>query len=395
MPKLNKTIVERESPSDKDILIHDNELRGFRCKVTPKGKRVYQLYYRNAQKQQRNPTIGVHGNITCDQARSIARQWLAQIANGGDPSADKQLRKKLITIEQFIEIYLERYSSQLKARSLIEEKKLIEKHIKPKLGKLSINTVDRNTFIQVHQRMKETPYAANRVIELTGKLLRLAQRWQYRTEIENPCSFVDKYKEEPRDRFLKNEELLRLSEVLNQCEIEQTEMPKAILAIRLLLFTGCRKNEICQLEWQWIDFEESRINLPDSKTGKKTIYLAPPALELLASAECIEGCPYVLPGIGKKGYYVTLQKAWDRIRRKAGLEDVRLHDLRHSYASMAAAGGMNLYMIGKLLGHTQQSTTERYAHLVGKPMHEAAHLVGNTMAAVMAGNKAKIIPING
>jgi integrase len=393
MPKLTKRLIEAIQPEHKDILLHDIELKGFRCKITPKGKRTYHVYYRTLEGQQRNPSIGTHGNITCEQARNIARQWLAQVAKGEDPSLTKQNTRKLLSISEFIDEYLERYASQLKAKTLKEEKSILENHIKQRLGKLSINTADRQEIMHLHQSMKKTPYLANRVLETVNKLFNLATKWGYRTDSVNPCIFVDKYKEKSRDRFLSNEELATLSDVLNNCEIEHIEMPEAILAIRLLLLTGCRKNEICQLQWDWIDFSEQRINLPDSKTGKKTIYLSAPAIELLQQATRIEGNPYVLAGRGGEGNYVSLQKAWVRIRAKAGITDVRLHDLRHSFASMAASGGLNLYMIGKLLGHTQQSTTQRYAHLVGKPLQEANNMVADRIMGAMSGKTAEVIEL--
>jgi integrase len=392
MPKLTKRIVETAVPqSNKAIVLCDTELKGFQCKITPTGKRTYLLYYRNSEGQERRPSIGTHGNITCEQARDIARQWLAQVARGEDPSLAKQHNRKLLSITEFIDIYLERYSSQLKPKTLKEEKSILKGYIKPDLGKLSINTNDRQEIMRLHQRMKHTPYRANRVLETVSKLFNLAMKWEYRTDMINPCTFIDKYKEKSRERFLSNEELATLSDVLKSCEMERIEMPEAILAIRLLLLTGCRKNEICQLQWDWIDFSEQRINLPDSKTGKKTIYLSAPAIELLHEATRIEGNPYVLAGKGGEGNYVSLQKAWVRIRNRAGLEDVRLHDLRHSFASMAASGGLNLYMIGKLLGHTQQSTTQRYAHLVGKPLQEANSMIADRIMGAMEGKRAEVI----
>ncbi len=189
------------------------------------------------------------------------------------------------------------------------------------------------------------------------------------------------------ERFLSNEELARLGEVLAEAERTRTEIPSAIAAIRLLLFTGCRRSEILTLKWEHVDFERQCLRLPESKTGSKTVYLSPPALEVLTGIDREEGSPYVITGAKPGSHLVNLTKPWQRIRKKAELEGVRIHDLRHSFASMAVAGGLSLPVIGALLGHTQPATTHRYAHLAADPLKQAANLTGNRIAAAMAGAK--------
>ncbi len=185
------------------------------------------------------------------------------------------------------------------------------------------------------------------------------------------------------------EEVKRLSEVLRQGELNKTEPANTVATIRLLLLTGCRLGEILNLKWEHVDFEQSCLRLPDSKTGAKVVYLAAPAVEVLSNIPRIEKNPYVITGGTKEGNLAPPQKAWRKIREKAELPDVRLHDLRHSYASVGASGGLSLPMIGALLGHSQSQTTERYAHLCADPLKEATNMIGNRIWAAMEGRKSR------
>ena len=181
---------------------------------------------------------------------------------------------------------------------------------------------------------------------------------------------------------MSEKELATLAGVLVKAERDSSENPFTVAAIRLLIFTGARLSEILNLEWGHVNIERAMLSLPDSKTGKKTIYLSAPALDVLANLPRMDGNPFVICGAVPGAALVNLQKPWGRIRKRAGLEDVRLHDLRHSFASVAASGGLSLPMIGKLLGHTQAATTEKYAHLAADPIRAANEAIGQHIAAV-------------
>jgi integrase len=241
--------------------------------------------------------------------------------------------------------------------------------------------------------MSETPGAANRALALFSKMANLAERWGWRPDGSNPCRHVDKYPEHRSERFLSDMEIARLAEALAESEQSSTESSSVIAAIRLLLFTGARLSEILTLRWEHVDFESQCLRLPDSKTGAKTIYLPAPALNILADLHRSDSNPYVIAGAKPGAHLVNLRKPWDRIRRRAGLQGVRLHDLRHSFASMAVAGGLSLPIIGALLGHTQPSTTARYAHLAADPLKQATDLIGQRIAAAMAGTSAEVVPL--
>jgi integrase len=223
-------------------------------------------------------------------------------------------------------------------------------------------------------------------------MFNVAEDWGLRPENSNPCRRIKKFKETPRERFLSPDELKRLGEALADADAKG-ESPYVTAAIRLLLFTGARLNEILSLEWSHVDLKANLLRLPDSKTGAKTIALPAPAVEILSALPKQEGNPHVICGARDGAHLINLQKPWRRIRKAAGLEDVRLHDLRHSFASVAVAGGMSLPLIGSLLGHSQPATTQRYAHLADDPRRAAADAVASTIAASMTGAGAEIIPL--
>ena len=239
-----------------------------------------------------------------------------------------------------------------------------------------------------------TPYQANRVLALLSKVFNLAERWGLRPDGSNPCRHVERYPEKRRERYLSAEELARLGEVLTEVERASEEPASAIAAIRLLILTGCRRNEVLSLRWEEVDFERSLLLLADSKTGRKAVPVGAPTLALLAELPRLEGNPHVLPGEKAGAHFVGLAKVWQRIRKQAGLEDVRVHDLRHSFASVGAGAGLSLPIIGKLLGHTQAATTQRYAHLAADPVRQAADRISEEIAAAMSGKpKGEVTPI--
>jgi integrase len=267
-----------------------------------------------------------------------------------------------------------------------EYRRLLNKVILPSLGNRRATEVERSDIAQLHHKMGKTPYQANRVLALLSKLFNWAELHGYRPDGSNPCRHVERYREKKRERFLSDAELAKLGEVLLITELEHSSSPFVIAAVRLLLFTGARLGEILGLRWDDVDFERAILRLSDSKTGPKVLYLNAPTLEVLSTIPRIEGNPFVICGERKGAHLVNLEKPWRRIRAAANLENVRIHDLRHSFASVGAAGGLSLPMIGKLLGHTQAATTERYAHLAADPVRAANEAIGRHIAAVMKGD---------
>ena len=384
MPKLTKKVVESAKPDPaRDLFLWDSELPGFGLRLYPSGRRKYIVQYRTKSHRQRRAGIGPHGALTCEQARARARELLADVHKGGDPAGEVHAARKAPTVADLAARYLEHHAPRKKARSVTQDRRMLERFVLPALAKRKVRDVSRQDVVKLHQGLSGTPYQANRVLALISKMMNLAEAWGFRSDGSNPCRHVEKYAEKKRERFLSDEELARLAEVLAEAEHTQTESPSVIAAIRLLLFTGARLSEILTLRWEDVDLERQCLRLPDSKTGAKVIYLSPPAQEVLNALDRVPDQPHVISGKKPGAHLVNLEKPWLRIRARAGLEGVRLHDLRHSFASVAAAGGLSLPMIGALLGHSQPATTARYAHLAADPMQRAAELVGHRLSRAM------------
>ena len=281
---------------------------------------------------------------------------------------------------------MEHAGARKKARSADEDRRMVERFVLPALRNRKVADVTRADIVRLHHSLRETPYQANRVLALLSKMMPLSEKWGLRPDGSNPCRHVEKFKEAKRERYLSADELARLGDVLTERERMATEAPSVVAAVRLLILTGCRLSEILTLQWPHVDFAGACLRLPDSKTGAKTVHLNAPALALLAAMEREEGSAWVIAG-GKPGtHLVNLQKPWGRIRAAAGIADVRLHDLRHSFASVAVGLGEGLPMIGKLLGHTQTQTTARYAHLAADPVKAATERVGAALAGMLSGS---------
>jgi integrase len=383
MAKITKRTVDSAAPRGAEYLLWDDQLPGFGLRVYPSGRRTYILQYRNGGGQTRRLTLGTHGPLTADEARKLAKQKLAEIHQGADPSAARKRSRSAPTVEELAARYMEEHARPKKKRRSVEsDERLLRLHILPAMGRLKVQDVTRADANALHHSMRESKTQANRALALLSKMLNLAEKWDLRPDGSNPCRHVERYKENPKERFLSRAEMVRLGEVLREVAEEGKEHPSAILAIRLLALTGMRKAEVLSLRWSDIDTAQSVARLRDSKTGKKAVPLPAPALELLVRARtAAEGSPFVCPGKAPDKPFNGLQRPWSRIRARAGIEDVRLHDLRHSHASRGVGLGLGLPIIGKLLGHTQAATTQRYAHVDEDPLREAAELVGRDISA--------------
>ena len=385
MPKLIKRVVEAAEARPKEYYIWDEDIPGLGLRVLPSGRKQYIVQYR-AGRRSRRMSLGPSTVLTPEQARNRALDVLADARGGKDPAADRDAHRRALTIKDLVERFDEQHISiRIKKYTATEYRRLLKKHILPRLGSFLIAEVTRADIATFHHNMRHIPYQANRCLEIISKMFNLAELWGLRPDGSNPRRLIQKYPEVKRERFLSLDEIKHLGNVLREMEMERLVMPSAALAVRLLLYTGCRLSEIMTLKWEYVDLEGAALHLPDSKTGAKTVYLGRPAVELLEKAPAIVGNPWVITGTLPGSRLNELQHSWRRVRARAGLDDVRIHDLRHTFASTAVAAGQSLPMIGKLLGHTQVQTTARYAHLAASPVKGAADAITEVLAQVMIG----------
>jgi integrase len=386
MPKLTKRIVEKIVPNAKDVLVWDDELRGFGIRVKSSGVRSYIIQYRNQHGRSRRLTIGRHGPLTAVEARKQARLLLVEVAKGNDPAQIRQNDRNIETFKEFADRYFADYApGRKKASTIVTDEINLRNHLLPALGKLPVPGITRADVIRWHQKMKDRPGAANRTLCLLSHMMNVAEQWGLRTDGTNPCRHVEKYKSKKRERFLSVSELGQLGKALRTAEQNGTEPETVIAAIRLLIFTGCRRGEILTVKWEYVDFENECLRLPDSKTGAKIVHLNAPSLAVLKSLGPKDK-GWVIAGRKPEKPLVNLKKPWSRIRKAANIEDVRIHDLRHSFASVGVTGGLSLPIIGALLGHSQPRTTARYAHLAADPVKQASKTIADRIAAAMDSN---------
>ena len=386
MAKLTKRTVDLASTNATATTLWDDELKGFGLRVWPTGRKVYVVKCR-IKGRQRFITIGTHGPITAEQARARAYEILSEAKNGRDPALELDQSRKSPTMKGLGERFLkEHVAVRCKPSTQAEYKRSVELFINPKIGTRKATDIERRDIAELHQALSHIPYQANRTLGVLSKMFNLAEIWGLRPDGSNPCLHVKKFAEEKRARFLSQEEFAALGKTLREVEQDGSETQSAVNAIRLLMLTGCRLGEITTLKWDYVDIKARELRLPDSKTGAKVVHFGKTAADILDGIKKLDGNPYVITGQKNDGSRLTdLQHPWRRIRAKAGLDDVRIHDLRHSYASGALALGEGLTMIGKLLGHTQVQTTARYAHLANDPVKSAAGRVSDTIGAAMLG----------
>ena len=369
----------------RDTVFWDRDLTGFGVRVYPSGGKVYIAQARGPDGPKRM-TVGRHDVLHADQARQRAALIIARIkageepvplplaarGNGGPTVADLAVRY----LEEHVEV-------RLKPNTQRQVRGVLRRHILPALGKMPLVAIERAQAVDLQQKLCDRPVTANTAVKVLSHMYRLGEGWGMVPEGCNPCRSIEKYPERRRERFLTDTEFDRLGRVLDEAVDSGSASPIAVAAIRLMMLTGCRKNEILTLRWTDVDLEAGELHLGDAKAGPRTVHLPPTAVRLLKTLPRREGCPWVFPGEDREGRFSGggLDYVWQAVRTHAELEDVRLHDLRHSFASRALALGETLPVIGKLLGHNDIETTARYAHLARDSIHEAAERIAGSVAA--------------
>jgi integrase len=409
--------------------IWDSEVRGFGIRHRARD-RVYLLKTRIGGRQ-RILTIGRHGRGDWgpESARREAIRLLGLIRDGKDPATDRDELKTAPDLTSFAARYLADYARpHKKPRTVAEDERLLKLHVLPALGRTKVRDISKAEVARFHAGMQNRPVAGNRALASLSAMLSWAEKVGERPDNSNPCRHIDRYPEKPVERLLTADELARLGDALvraaqpwtdmsraawrKECERQaetmgtnpaerealiKSRMPRrdtaedwrVIAATRLLVLTGARLTEVLSLRWEWISLAQGIARLPDSKTGAKNLYLPPGALAVLEGLPQMAGNPHVLPG-DRGAYFVGIQKPWQRIRALAALPDLRLHDLRHAFASTAVAAGDSLFIVGKILGHRQSTTTERYAHLAPDPAKVVAERTAGRLAEMLRPTQERI-----
>lgn len=417
--KLTRRNIAGIKPADRRVVYYDPDLIGFAMRVEATGRMTYFAEYRpgagGRNVAKKRFTIGTAQELTPEEARGRASEVLATVRLGGDPAAERKKERAVPSFKEFAATFLKDEADRLKPATMRNYTSYIGKHLTPAFGTMQLDKITSADVARLHRKVGKTrPTTANRLLETIGSIFRHAAIAGHVQKGTNPASGIVAFREEGRERYLSPDELARLGETLALAEttglpyeIDETKpkakhAPKlenrvtiidrhACAAIRLLILTGLRMREVLHMKWSDIDFERGAALLPDSKTGRRWTVLNAPTLALLKDLERLGD--YVIAGAERNKPRADLNRPWRAIRAHAGLDDVRIHDLRHSFASVAAGSGVPLQMIGKLLGHAQAATTQRYAHLADDPLKAASDSIASKIAAAMGGQSAEVIPL--
>jgi integrase len=375
-------------PKHGNQITYDDAVKGFGCRVTAADARAFILNYRRkSDGVERRYTIGAFPDWSVAAAREEAKRLKRDIDGGGDPVGEHRAEREAPTVNDLLDRFEAEHLPRLRETTRADMRSMMRAHVRPRLGKHKVAALRFADIDKLHRDLTRHsgPYRANRVVALISKVCSLAAKWQWRAD--NPCRGVERNQEAKRRRYLSSAELDRLSKALAQHDDRD-----AADAIRLLLLTGARRGEVLAARWSDLDLEGGVWSKPGHTTKQKTEHTVPlsaPARQLLAARE--QTSEFVFPGV-RGGHRFGLKSNWPRICKAAKLSNLRIHDLRHSYASQLASAGIGLHVIGALLGHTQPSTTHRYAHLFDDPLRTATEKVG---ALITGRPAADVVPIKG
>lgn len=373
--------VRKLKPVGVEQIIWDQQVSGLGVRVTAAGKKSFILKFR-VNGRGKKPTLGAcgPGALSVAEARAMAVTWKTSAQQGIDPTRARQQERTAPTVADLCDEYVRRHGSR--KRSGFEDQRKIDVVIKPRMGALRVKDVSQFDVDDLHRKYADRPYEGNRVLALLSKMFSLAERWGWREG--NPARGVERYPEEPRERFLTPEEIARLSAALSAYVAEKPSADRedAVAIVRIAMMTGARSGEVLAAEWDQFDLDAGLWIKPSSHTKQKRTHRVPLSPEVVEILELRERrSRFVFPGPGKSGHRDSIRSAWARIQAlTGGIDDVRVHDLRHTYASVLVSSGVSREMIGALLGHTQAQTTMRYAHLYDDPLREATSRAGRMLS---------------
>ena len=378
--------IEKLQPQQaKMYRVWDAKISGFGCRVFPTGRKVYMYQYRTLEGKKNAVTIGKHGLINASLARKKASDLVAQIFRGVNPQTqkkeEKQQSKSGMLFKDFWDIFDKKYMQVTHKPSTINRNKSrIKNNILPFFGEKILSEITKREIIAFSEKLSHIKGTLSKSLRLLSCAFNKAIAWEYLPEGSNPCNGVSKPADKKMERFLTNEELLRVEDVLLNADKQKACSPYGIAALTLLLYTGCRKSEILTLKWEDVHLQEKYLYFVDSNTGTKTVPLNEKAIQLLEKMPKQTGNPYVFCGKHAKTHIINITKTWQFVRQAALISDVRIHDLRHSFASFALKKGLDLYTVSKLLGHKNIATTTRYAHFELEQLKKASNKVAEVFS---------------
>lgn len=383
----DKLVKALASPKSGNRITYDTEIKGFGLRMTAGDARAFVLNYR-VNGRERRYTIGAYPDWSVAAAREEARRLKREVAKGHDPMGQRHADRAAPFVADLADRYMREHAVRKVARAQADDRSMIEKIILPAIGRLKVYEVRRTDIDQLHREVSQTrPIRANRLAQLLSKMFALAIRWEYR--LDNPVQGLHRNPEPKRTRYLSGEELQRLTAVLADHPNRQSAN-----VIRLLLLTGARRGEMLNATWDQFDLAAGIWIKPSAHTKQRKEHRVPlsaAARQLLSAMKTDAGeSPYLFPGRVPGEPLREIKSFWTRVCRQAGLEDFRIHDLRHTYASILASAGLSLPVIGALLGHTQPNTTARYSHLFDDPLREATERVGSLVDALGSGKSAEV-----
>lgn len=357
--------------------IWDDQVRGLCLRVSATGRKAFYLVYRTRAGQQRGPKLAGIEVMTLAQARDAAREMLAKVALGGDPVAEWRAEHAAPTVAELGARWLADHEASIKPRTLKLYRDVLTNRVLPALGSLKAAAVQHEDVGRLHKSMADTPTMANRTLAALSCMFTYAEKHRLRPPGSNPCAHVRRYRETKRRRYMSRGEAPQIAAALARYE---TTRHRAVAFVYLLILSGARPDEIAGAKPEWLECvgDGGVLRLPDSKTGSRSVYLPPQVMRVLAAIPPAGG---TLLGIKSP------KSLWDRVRVEAGTPDLRLYDLRHTFASAALDAGYSLAQIGELLGHASTQTTKRYAHLIEEQAHEAAANTAGLLERMMSGGQ--------
>ena len=394
---LTERRIRDAKPDPKTRFLWDGQVKNLGVRITPKGAKAYVLFYRAAGRKHL-ATLARCSEISLREARERAGAELVRIRDGEtDPLSRRREARQAPIVNDALARFFDEYAparmeaGRLAEKTVTDYRKQARRYVGPLLGTLQVAKVARHDVEKFAAKMAKTPAQRNRTLAFLSRIFSLAEHWEWRPQRTNPVRGIERAKEQARDRVLAPSELAALAGALDELE---AQYPFPVAAIRTAALSGLRISECLSMAWALVSFETGRATLPKTKTGRRVVPLAAPVLDMLSRLPRINGNPYVFAGgRGAAVGYKLARRVFADACERAGLADVRLHDLRRSVATSLAASGVNAYTLRDVLGHSTLAMSNRYVRMAGDALTEATERAAAITAAAMAGTSGEVVPM--